>query len=94
MSLYSLSIRRPVLAIVAIFTFLGVWNDLWTPLIYLHSPENQTLTLALAGFSRAYRVSVELLMAGSTVILLPALLVYFLTQRVFMRGVQLTASKG
>lgn len=89
-----LPLSGPVLATVAIFTFLGVWNDLWTPLIYLNSPENYTLTLALAGFSRAFRVAVESLMAAATVILMPALLLYFLTQRTFLRGVQLTATKG
>jgi len=89
-----LPLAKPVVATVAIFTFLAAWNDLWTPLIYLNSPDNQTLTLALAGFSRTYRVAVEYLMAASTVVLLPCLVVYFLTQRVFVRGVQLTATKG
>ena len=89
-----LPLSRPLLATVAIFTFLGVWNDLWTPLIYLTSPENQTLTLALAGFSRTYRVAVELLMAAATVILLPGLLLYVVAQKHFVKGVQLTATKG
>ena len=89
-----LPLSRPVVATVSIFTFLAVWNDLWTPLIYLSSPENQTLTLALAGFSRTYRVAVEHLMAASTVVLLPCLVVYFLAQKTLIRGVQLTATKG
>ena len=89
-----LPLSRPVVATVAIFTFLSVWNDLWTPLIYLNSPENRTLTQALAGFSRAYRVAVEHLMAASVVVLLPCLIVYFLAQKLFVRGVQLSAGKG
>lgn len=90
----ALPLARPVLATVAVFTFLGVWNDLWTPLIYLSSPENQTLTLALAGFSRTYRVAVEFLMAASGVILLPGLVVYLAAQRLFLRRVELRAAKG
>ena len=88
-----LPLSRPVLAAVAVFAFLFVWNDLWTPLIYLNSPENATLTLALAGFSRTFRVAVELLMAASTVVLLPGLVVYFLTQKYFVTGVRLSAAK-
>lgn len=89
-----LPLARPVVATVAIFTFLSVWNDLWGPLVYLYTPEKGTLTLALAGFSRSFRVAMELLMAASTVVLLPCLAVYFLTQKVFVRGVQLAAGKG
>ncbi len=89
-----LPLVRPVVSTVAIFAFLGVWNDLWTPLIYLHSAERSTLTLALAGMSRVYGLHVETLMAASTVVLLPCLLVYFLAQRYFVQGVALTAGKG
>lgn len=85
---------RPVAATVAIFTFLWTWNDLWTPLVYLISPEKQTLTLALAGFSRSYNTAVELLMAATTVVLVPCIAVYLLTQRTFVRGVRLKATKG
>ncbi len=89
-----LPLSRPVVATVSVFTFLFVWNDLWMPLIYLSSPENGTLTLALAGFSRTYRVSVELLMAASTVVLFPCLIIYFIAQKYFVTGVRLTAGKG
>lgn len=87
-------LARPMIATVAIFTFLGVWNDLWTPLLYLLSPDKATLTLALAGFTRMYNTAVELMMAAATVVLFPCLIVYFLAQKVFVRGVRLTATKG
>jgi multiple sugar transport system permease protein len=87
-------LSTPVAAAVAIFTFLSVWNEIWLPLIYLSSPEKGTLTLALAGFSRSYRVNIELLMAASTVALLPCLLVYAVFQRKFLQGIQLSAGKG
>lgn len=88
-----LPLVRPMLATVGIFTFLATWNDFWAPLIYLMSPENRTLTLALASFQRGYNTAVESLMAASTVVLLPCLVVYFLAQRLFLRGIAVAASK-
>ena len=88
-----LPLARPMLVTVAIFTFLATWNDFWAPLIYITSPEKRTLTLALAGFQRTYDTAVEHLMAASGVILAPCVLVYFLAQRLFLRGVQVAAGK-
>lgn len=88
-----LPLARPMLVTVAIFTFLATWNDFWAPLIYLLSPEKRTLTLALAEFNRTYNTAVEQMMAASGVILFPCILAYFLAQKVFMRGVQVAASK-
>jgi multiple sugar transport system permease protein len=88
-----LPLARPMLVTVGIFTFLGAWNDLWTPLVYLMSPEKGTLTLALASFNRSYNTAVELMMAASAVVLAPCLLVYFLLQRLFLRGIEVAASK-
>jgi len=88
-----LPLARPMLVTVGIFTFLAAWNDLWTPLIYLMSPEKSTLTLALAGFNRSYDTAVELMMAASAVVLAPCLIVYFLGQRLFLRGIEVAASK-
>ncbi|MCP3918590.1 MAG: carbohydrate ABC transporter permease [bacterium] len=89
-----LPLARPMLATVAIFTFLATWNDFWAPLIYLSSPEKRTLTLALAGFHQTYNTAVEHMMAAATVVVAPCILVYFFTQRVFLRGVRVAATKG
>jgi multiple sugar transport system permease protein len=88
-----LPLARPMLVTVAIFTFLATWNDFWAPLIYLLSPEKQTLALALASFNRTYNTAVEHMMAAAGVVLFPCMLVYFLAQRVFFRGVAVAASK-
>jgi multiple sugar transport system permease protein len=88
-----LPLARPMLATVAIFTFLATWNDFWAPLIYVVSPEKRTLTLALAGFNRTFNTAVEHMMAASGVVLFPCVLVYFLAQRLFLRGIQVAASK-
>jgi len=89
-----LPLVRPMVGAVAIFTFLATWNDFWAPLLYILSPEKRTLTLALAGFSRTFSTSIEHLMAASAVVLAPCLLIYFLAQGVFLRGVRVAASKG
>ena len=86
-------LARPMLVTVGLFTFLATWNDFWAPLIYLFSPEKRTLTLALAGFNRSYDTAVEHMMAATGIVLAPCVLVYFLAQRLFMRGVQVAASK-
>lgn len=89
-----LPLARPVVGAVAVFTFLATWNDFWAPLIYLNSEQNQTLTLALATFNQTYRIAVEWLMAGTAVVLAPCVLVFFLSQKYFLRGVRLSAGKG
>ena len=89
-----LPLSRPMLVTVGLFTFLATWNDFWAPLVYLLSPEKRTLSLALAGFQRTYDTSVECLMAASAVVLAPCLIVYFVGQRLFLRGVRVAASKG
>lgn len=88
-----LPLARPMLVTVGLFTFLATWNDFWAPLIYVLSPEKYTLTLALAGFQRTYDTAVEHLMAASAVVLLPCVVVYFVAQRAFLRGVEVAASK-
>ena len=88
-----LPLARPMLVTVGLFTFLAAWNDFWAPLIYLLSPEQRTLTLALAGFQRSYDTAVEHLMAASTLIVAPCVLVWFTAQRLFLRGVRVAASK-
>lgn len=89
-----LPLVKPVLGTVAVFTFLATWNDFWTPLVYITSPDRQTLTLGLAAFNQAYRVAVELLMAGSALVLAPCLLAYFVFQRFFLREIRTRAGKG
>jgi multiple sugar transport system permease protein len=87
-----LPLSGPVIAIVAIYTFMFTWNDFLGPLIYLNSPESRTLTLALNAFKGQYGTTdVQLLMAASFVTMLPCILLFFAAQRYF---VQSTASSG
>jgi len=87
---------RPVIAITAVFTFMGVWNDFLGPLLYLQSPEKGTLALALNSFRSQFRgvKNVHLLMAGSLVTMLPCVILFFTAQRQFIKGLNLGALKG
>ncbi|MGN6126639.1 MAG: carbohydrate ABC transporter permease [Humibacter sp.] len=89
-----LPLTKPALAAVATFTFLASWNDLFGPLIFLTSPENQTLPIALAQFQGEFYTQVGPLMAASTVTVIPVILVFLLAQRYFIQGVAGSAFKG
>ena len=56
-------------------------------------PQHEGRELALAGFNRTYNTAVEHMTAAAGVVLFPCVLVYFLAQRIFLRGVQVAASK-
>ncbi|MGD0461563.1 MAG: carbohydrate ABC transporter permease [Tepidisphaeraceae bacterium] len=85
----------PVIAITAIYTFMNTWNDFLNPLIYLNSPQNRTLALALASFNGQYGVShVNQLMAASFVTMIPCLVLFAAAQRYFVENVAMTGGKN
>lgn len=87
---------KPVIAIVAVFTFIGTWNDFLYPLIYLHSEDKATLAVALNSFRNQYGglSEVHLLMAASIVTMLPCILLFFVAQKQFIGGLNLGGVKG
>lgn len=90
-----LPLSKPVLAVVALFTFLGGWNDFMGPLIYLTRKHTFTLALALQSYSSRHNgVQWNYLMAASAVIILPIIVLFFLTQKTFIRGIATTGIKG
>jgi ABC-type glycerol-3-phosphate transport system permease component len=91
-----LPICKPVIAITAIFTFIGVWNDFLGPLIYLQSEQNMTLAVALNSFQNTYGDFREahFLMAASIVTMLPCIVLFFVAQRQFVGGLSIGAVKG
>ena len=91
-----LPLVRPALLAVGIFSFQGFWNDFLGPLIYLNDLPKYTMTLGMfffvGGASEAPKW--HWLMAMSTLIALPILLIFFLAQRQFIEGITLTGLKG
>jgi len=84
---------KPALAAVGVFTFLDSWNDLFGPLIFITSINLQTLPVGLALFQGEYFTQVTLLMAASTLSIIPVLLVYISAQKYFVQGITLTGIK-
>jgi multiple sugar transport system permease protein len=89
-----LPLSKPALITVAIFTFLNAWNDLLGPIIYLRSPANFTVAVGLSSFRSTLDVSWDLQLAATTAVIIPVVLLFFFTQRYFIRGVVLTGLKG
>lgn len=93
-----LPLSGPALATVGIFAFLAHWNDFIHPLIYLNTPEKFTLAVGLRWFQQQPTDPTEprehLLMAGSVLFTLPAIVLFFSMQRIFVRGIIMSGIKG
>jgi multiple sugar transport system permease protein len=89
-----LPLSKPVLATLALFTFMIYWNDLLGPVIYLSSVEKATLTIGLANLqSGVMTARYDLLMAGSVLSVLPILILLIIGQRWFVKGIAVTGLK-
>lgn len=89
-----LPLIKPALAAITIMTFMASWNNFMGPLIYVSSPTRMPLAYALQLFQTARGGEPGLLMAASTMVMLPVLALFFFTQRYFIQGVTLTGIKG
>jgi multiple sugar transport system permease protein len=89
-----LPLIKPALAALVIMSFIGAWSNFMGPLIYCSSPEMMPLAYALALFAGQHGGEQSLMMAASTMVMLPVLLVFFFTQRYFIQGVTLTGMGG
>ncbi|MDM5330549.1 carbohydrate ABC transporter permease [Neobacillus sp. CF12] len=88
-------LAKPAIATVAIFSFNGAWNDFLGPLLYLNDESLYTLQLGLQIFKGQNDTQWNFLMAGSIMVLLPVITIFFFFQRYFIEGMNLTAgSKG
>ena len=87
-------LSRPALITVVIFATLFEWNDFLEPLIYIQRSSQNTLALGLAEFIGLYTAQWHLLMAASTVVIIPVLILFFFAQRYFIEGIALTGTKG
>jgi multiple sugar transport system permease protein len=85
---------RPILVTLAAFTFLAAWNDFMWPLIVLTDSQMYTLPVALANLMGEHVQDTELMMAGSVVTIIPALLVFLAIQRSYMGGIMAGSVKA
>jgi multiple sugar transport system permease protein len=87
-------LSKPVIATVAVFTFIDMWNEFFEPFIFLSSPNKLTLAVGIRWFRTQYDTQFHLMMAISVVAVLPIIVAFLFTQRYFIRGIALTGLKS
>lgn len=85
---------KPAMATLGIFTFLGQWNDFLAPLIFLKTKSILTIPLGLKMFVSEYNVEFGKMMAGTSIALIPVIIVFFIGQKYFVEGIAMTGVKG
>lgn len=85
---------KPALASLGIFSFMWNWNSFYTPLIFLNSQDKFTVPLLLNMFKGKYTVDWSLIMAASTISIIPVLIVYLFAQKHIIEGITITGLKG
>jgi multiple sugar transport system permease protein len=89
--LVAMPLVKPALITVAIFSFTGAWNDLLGPLLYLSDERLYTLQLGLQTFKGSVQTQWNYLMAMSVMVMIPTILIFFLFQRHFIKGSNISA---
>jgi len=89
-----LPLSKPALATVALFQFIATWNDFSGPLLYLNDPEKFPLAYGLEQFVSSYGDQTHWLLAAAVLFTLPVLILFFFTQRTFLKGIATTGIKG
>jgi len=94
-----LPLSRPALTVVALFSFINAWNDYLGPLIYVHDKTKLVLALGVENMRRAMMFNSTIsnaypyLMAVSTIVVLPILILFFFGQKTFIEGISMTGIK-
>jgi multiple sugar transport system permease protein len=88
-----LPLAKPVLVTLAIFTFMGTWNDFLWPLIVMTKQDMYTLPVALANLLGEHAPDPELMMAGSVITIMPVLIVFMFLQKYYIQGILLGGIK-
>ena len=88
-----LPLTLPAVGVIGIFAALHAWNDFIGPLIYLQDESKYTLAIGLTFFRSQYDVQFNLLMAASTLVVLPVVVIFLLFQRAFLEGITLGSVK-
>ncbi len=84
---------KPALATVAVFQFVATWTDFFLPLVYLNDSSKYTLSIGLYSFFGEHGVAWGPLMAACLYFTVPALVIFMVAQRYFVRGITLTGMK-
>ena len=89
-----LPLTKPALATVVLFQFLSSWSDFLGPLLYLRDNDMFTIAVGLQMFHSEHDTEFHLLMAASTILTVPIIVIFYLVQRTFIQGITLTGLQG
>jgi multiple sugar transport system permease protein len=89
-----LPLTKPAVTVIGILAAVAAWNEFLLPLLYLQESDKYTLAIGLAFFTSEHDVAYNLLMAASTLIVLPVVIVFILAQRFFIEGITVGGVKG
>jgi multiple sugar transport system permease protein len=89
-----LPLTKPAVTVIAILAAVAAWNEFLLPLLYLQENNKYPLAIGLAFFTSEHDVAYNLLMAASTLIVLPIVIVFILAQRFFIEGITVGGVKG
>lgn len=89
-----LPLSKPVIAAMAVFSFQWNWNEFTRPLVYLNDESKLTMAIAMQSMRGMYQTEWNLLMAVSTAFTIPMIILFFLAQRQFMKGIVTTGLAG
>jgi multiple sugar transport system permease protein len=89
-----LPLSKPALATVAVLAFIGNWNNFLTPLIYLRDTDLHTLAIAINRFRGQYATYYNYMMAVSVLVIIPVIIIFFISQRFLVKGIVTTGLKG
>lgn len=89
-----LPLTKPALATVVLFQFLSSWSDFLGPLLYLRDNDMFTIAVGLQMFHSEHDTEFHLLMAASTILTVPIIIIFYLVQRTFIQGITLTGLQG
>ncbi|MBX7246897.1 MAG: carbohydrate ABC transporter permease [Candidatus Sumerlaeaceae bacterium] len=87
-------LMKPALLAVMVFQFLATWNDFVGPMVYLNRPDLLTLAIGLQAFRSLHGAQWGLLLAASTIMTLPVVILFFAAQKYFVEGITLTGLKS
>ncbi len=87
-------LSKPIIATIAIFSFMWRWNDYLWPLIVITDNDKQTLQQALANFVGQLQINWSALLAMTTISIIPVIIVFLMFQKYFMSGITAGAVKG
>jgi multiple sugar transport system permease protein len=88
-----LPLSKPALATIGILSFMGSWRDFIGPLLYLNSPEKQTLELGLQTYRSLNNEQWNLLMAGAVLVMIPLIILFVVGQKWFVKSLAMTGGK-